>query len=91
MYKTLTLFREILPTLKEIPNALPQSPVIPVPKKITKKNVLNLYREILKGRRTLKYTDKNYYTLRIREEFQQNIGERDKDKIVQLFAVRFPS
>jgi hypothetical protein len=44
--------------------------------------VLNLYRAALKNGRNLKFTDKQFYENRIREEFQKNCSvDSDQEKV----------
>jgi len=49
--------------------------------------ILSLYRAILKGRRKFKYTQSDYYTRRVREEFKKNKDLADPKIIERCFSV----
>lgn len=49
--------------------------------------VIRLYRDLLKYGRQLKYTDREYYFLRIRDEFQKNKHLDSPDQISKAFKV----
>jgi hypothetical protein len=50
-------------------------------------DVIQLYRNLLKGRRTFQYTDKKYYTKRVRDEFKQNAYMGDKEEVLKAYKV----
>lgn len=57
-------------------------PVVP-----TKAQVLHLYRALLKLRTGFKYTDKEFYTNRIRREFQGRKELADPVKLAKSYEV----
>jgi hypothetical protein len=62
---------------------------VPKVTSLTRTDVLHLYRNLLKGGRTFKYTDKQHYTKRVREEFKNN-AKLDKGKSLEVYRV-FPT
>ena len=46
---------------------------------VGRREVLALYRSLLRYRKTLRLTDKDYYSRRIRQEFEQRREEQDID------------
>ncbi|KAI8912261.1 hypothetical protein DFJ77DRAFT_467508 [Powellomyces hirtus] len=52
---------------------------------IDRTQVLRLYRRLLASSRALKYTDKDYYRLRVREAFRANQDVADPIKQQRLF------
>lgn len=55
--------------------------------KIVRQDVLRLYRELINYSRGLKYTDKDYYLARVKQEFIQNKNLESADEIVHQFNV----
>lgn len=49
--------------------------------------VLKLYRDLLRYGRTLRFTDKKYFKIRLRKEFKNNQGLTDKGAIDFHFQV----
>ncbi|XP_071446092.1 mitochondrial ribosome and complex I assembly factor AltMIEF1 isoform X1 [Hetaerina americana] len=45
--------------------------------------VLSLYRSLLRYRKQLKYTDKNYFSKRIRKEFERNRTLAPEESVFQ--------
>ena len=79
-----TMWRTIVLLCKQAPTTAKAGPLY-IP---SRQEVVHLYRNLLKGRRTFEYTDKNYYTKRIRNEFKQNVALRDKEVLSKAFEVR---
>ncbi|KAJ3157950.1 hypothetical protein HDU89_000329 [Geranomyces variabilis] len=55
----------------------------PVP--IDRLQILRLYRRLLQSSRVLRYTDKDYYRLRVREAFRANQDVSDPARQQRLF------
>lgn len=55
----------------------------------TRTAVLQLYRDLLRYGRKLEFTDKEFYFLRIRAEFQANKELRSAEDIAREIKVRF--
>ena len=53
------------------------------------REILRLYRDLLRYSRTLKYTDVEFYFNRIRQEFARNKTLTDENEIFRQMAVRF--
>lgn len=54
---------------------------------MNKKEILNLYKNLLRYSNNLKLTDKDYYLKRVRKEFQQNRELNDPEKVLFSFKV----
>jgi hypothetical protein len=55
----------------------------------TKLEVLELYKNLLMGRKTFKYTDPNWYTKKIRHEFKKNKELQDRNLLFILFKCTY--
>jgi len=55
----------------------------------TSHQVLKLYRHLIRYGKQLKYTDKEYYLSRVREEFQQNKNLEKSEEIIFNYKVYF--
>ena len=54
---------------------------------VQRSHVLALYRSLIRYRETLRFTDKQYYTRRIRAEFAKNRDLTDEKDITFSFQV----
>lgn len=57
--------------------------------KPTNLQILKLYKELLRYGQQLKYTDKNYYMKRIKQEFRNNSYLTEEKDILFNFEVHF--
>lgn len=54
---------------------------------VTKQNILQLYKKLLRYSNSLRYTDKDYYLARVRGEFWKNREITDPEEINFQFQV----
>ena len=55
--------------------------------RISRQEVLKLYRELINYSKTLKYTDKDYYLTRVKKEFIQNKHLESEEEISHQYNV----
>lgn len=55
--------------------------------RISRQDVLKLYRELINYSKILKYTDKNYYLDRVKSEFIQNKHLEGEEEILRQYNV----
>lgn len=55
--------------------------------RVSRQEILRLYKELISYSKTLKYTDKDYYLRRVKKEFTENKSLEDTKEIFHQYSV----